>query len=256
MKDSSAGDNFPARIEDMCALAAKRGRPVYSQFLNDREQFEAQRILSRRSGIEAVLWGGNDACARRILRVTDGEAFLPEDRSDFPIYALSISFRKADKPGHRDFLGSFMGLGIKRETVGDIFVGEGNAAVFCTKTARDMISDGLLTVGRVGVSVTDGLTDDALAVIKPVSFEEITLTVASERADCVVSGITGLSREKTAAFIRSGGFLLNYGECTDVSRNVTDGDILTVRGHGKFAVSGEAGTTKKGRVKLSIKKYI
>ena len=256
MKDSRAEDNFPARIEDMCALAAKRGRPVYSQFLNDREQYEAQCILSRRSGIEAVFWGGSEACARKILRVTDGDVYLPEDRSDFPVYALSITFRKADKPGHKDFLGSFMGLGIKRETVGDIFVGEGAAAVFCTKTARDMISDGLLTVGRVGVSVSDGLTEDAAAVIKPVSFEEITLTAASERVDCVVSGITGMSREKTAAFIRSGEFLLNYGECTDVSRNVSDGDILTIRGHGKYCVSGEAGTTKKGRVRLAIKKYI
>ncbi len=256
MKDSRAGDNFSARIEDMCSLAAKRGRPVYSQFLNDREQYEAQCILSRRSGIEAVFWGGSEACARKILRVTDGEAYLPDDRSDFPVYALSITYRKADKPGHRDFLGSFMGLGIKRETVGDIFVGEGAAAVFCTKTARDMISDGLLTVGRVGVSVSDGLTEETEAVIKPVSFEEKELTVASERVDCVVSGITGLSREKTAAFIRSGGFLLNYGECTDVSRNVSDGDILTIRGHGKYCVSGETGLTKKGRVKLTVKKYI
>ena len=256
MKDNSAGDNFPARIEDMCALAVKRGRPVYSQFLNDREQYEAERILAGRSGIEAVFWGGNDACARKMLRVSEEESYLPGDMSDFPVYSLTLSFRKADKPGHRDFLGAFMGLGIKRETVGDIFIGEGTAAVFCTKTARDMITDGLGTVGRVGVSVTDGLTEEAVSAVRPASFEEITLTVASERADCVVSGITGLSREKTAAFIRSGGFLLNYAECGDVSRNVSEGDILTVRGHGKFSVSGEAGTTKKGRLKLIIKKYI
>ena len=255
MKEEFPKESFIARLEDMCRLTVRRQQPVFSSFLNDREQYEAESFLSSRSDVAAEFWGGNEACTRKILRVCGDGCFVPDDHSDFPVYGLTLTYRKADKPGHRDFLGSFMALGIKRETLGDIFVGEGATAVYCTRTARDMITDGVLTVGRVGVSVTDCITEDAKAFIHPPSFEEITVIVASERADCIVSGITGISREKSAALIRSGGLMLNYSECENISRNVSAGDVITLRGYGKFIVCGDAETTKKGRIKIELKKY-
>ena len=253
MKDSPKTD-LTARLEDMCELAGKRGRPVFSLFFNDREQYDAMTFLKGRNDVFPVFWGGNSACSRKMLRLSDR---APDNESfdDFPIYPLTLSFRKADKPGHRDFLGAFMGLGIKRETVGDIFVGEGAAAVFCTKTARDMISDGITAVGRIGVSVSDGISDAAGAAIVPAGFSDLTVNTSSMRTDCVVSAITGLSREKSAAFIRSGSVMLNYEECLNVSRNVSEGDILTLRGYGKLVVGG-SGATRKGRIRLDLKKYI
>ncbi len=255
MKEEFPKESFIARLEDMCRLTARRRQPVFSSFLNDREQFEAESFLSSRRDVTAEFWGGNEACTRKILRVCGEDCFAPDDHSDFPVFSLTLTYRKADKPGHRDFLGSFMALGIKRETLGDIFVGEGVTAVYCTKTARDMITDGVLTVGRVGVSVEDGITDEALAFIRPPDFEEITVIIASERVDCIVSGITGISREKSASLIRSGGLMLNYSECGNVSRMVSVGDVITLRGYGKFIVCGDAETTKKGRIKIELKKY-
>ena len=79
--------------------------------------------------------------------------------------------------------------------------------------------------------------------------------MASMRADCLVSGITGLSREKSADFIKSGYFLLNYSECQNVSKNISQDDIITLRGYGNFIVSGEAVQTKKGRLRIILKKY-
>lgn len=249
--DDSA--EFSARLEDMCALAEKRGRPVYSAFLNDREQYEAEKQLGRRCGIEIMLWGGDEACLRKMLCVAaEGAGAQMED---FPIYPLTLTFRKADRPEHRDILGAIMGLGIERSTVGDIFIGEGAAAVFCTKTARDMISDCLTTVGRIGVSVSDGLTESAESAVKPAEFRDITINTASLRADCIVGGITGLSREKSAELIRSGSFMLNYSECCNISRQLSEGDVMTIRGHGKFVLTGDISETKKGRVRMTVKKY-
>ena len=255
MRDSEHS-GLAARLEDMCSLAEKRGRPVYSSFLNDREQYEAQKLLGKRFGISIVFWGGDEACVRRMLQVSVGEPEQGEpDHSDFPIYPVSLSFRKADRPEHRDILGAFMGLGIERETVGDIFIGEGAAAVFCTKTARDMICDCITTVGRIGVTVTDGLTDSARSAVRPAEFKEITINAASLRADCIVGGITGLSREKSAELIRSGNFMLNYAECDSISKQLAEGDVLTIRGWGKFIMTGDITVTKKGRIRLVIKKY-
>jgi RNA-binding protein YlmH len=257
MKEEQSKEVFAARIEDMCRLAGKRHSPVYSPFLNEAEQYDAERILSGRRDVSFAFNGGSGCCVRKILRVSEGdEAYSGETDDDFPICTLTLTFRKADKPAHRDFLGAFMALGIKRETVGDIFIGEGAAVVFCTKTARDMIADCVTTVGRVGVSVIDGETPKSRAAIQSPRFEEISLNIASERADCIVSGITGLSREKAASFIRSGGFMLNYSECDNISKGVSEGDVLTLRGYGKFVVLRDTETTKKGRLKIILKKYI
>jgi RNA-binding protein YlmH len=254
MKNSAGKSALSARLEDICVLADKRGRPVFSAFLNEREQYEAEQLLGKRRDICIVLWGGNEACVRRMIGVAP-EGMDPEP-GDFPIYTLTLTFRKADKPGHRDILGAFMGLGIERETVGDIFIGEGAAAVFCTKTARDMITDCITAVGRIGVTVSDGLNNNALNAVKPAEMKDITINTASLRADCIVGGITGLSREKSAELIRSGNFMLNYSECLGISDRIEAGDIITIRGHGKFVISDDIAETKKGRIKITIKKYI
>ena len=115
--------------------------------------------------------------------------------------------------------------------------------------------DSLVRVGRAGVSVSDGLSDEAAGAVSPAEFTGITVNVASERADCIVAGITGLSREKAAAFIRSGSFMLNYSECLNVSRDVSAGDVLTLRGYGKYIVPEDPVTTRKGRLRLTLKKY-
>ncbi|MBP5606254.1 MAG: hypothetical protein J6X60_12070 [Ruminiclostridium sp.] len=63
MKDSPKTD-LTARLEDMCELAGKRGRPVFSLFFNDREQYDAMTFLKgrndvfRSSGAETALVRG------------------------------------------------------------------------------------------------------------------------------------------------------------------------------------------------------
>lgn len=246
MKDISAKQAVEIRINDLSELAKKKGRPLFTSFLNEQEQFFAQKLLTARGDVYFRFFGGAEVCTRKMLLVS-----AYEEEEEFPIYPLSFSFRKIDKPEHRDFLGAFMGLGLKREMIGDIFVEEGYAAAFCTKTARDLILDCITAVGRTGVSVSEGL----LRPVPGQKFEDVSLIVASMRADCLVSGITGLSREKSADFIRSGYFLLNYSECQNVSKNISQGDILTLRGYGKFIVSEEAVQTKKGRLRIILKKY-
>ena len=117
------------------------------------------------------------------------------------------------------------------------------------------VETGLKVSDTADHNVNDGITDEALAFIRPPDFEEITVIIASERVDCIVSGITGISREKSASLIRSGGLMLNYSECGNVSRMVSVGDVITLRGYGKFIVCGDAETTKKGRIKIELKKY-
>ncbi len=246
MKELSAAQSIEIRVNDLCSLSAARGRAVFTPFLNEQELFFAEQLLIKRGDMPYCFWGGDESCLRKMLRVS-----AYGDEEDFPIFPLTFTFRKADKLEHRDFLGSFMALGIKRELIGDIFTGEGYAAAFCTKTARDVILDGISRIGRVGVKITEGLN---VSLPKP-ELSDITVLAASLRADCIIAGITGLSREKTAEFIKAGNFTLNYTPCLDISKNINSGDIFSLRGYGKFSFSGDTAQTKKGRLRIGLKKY-
>ena len=117
-----------ARVYERITLAAQRNVPASTCFLSKREQMLCQELLR---GEDFRFFGGTELSEREVC------CYLPEylDESwlysaDGPIAAVRASFFENDKLTHRDFLGSLMGSGIKRETVGDIYVGEGS---FCGK---------------------------------------------------------------------------------------------------------------------------
>ena len=246
MKELTPRESIEKRISDLCYISEKQYIPKYTAFLNEQEQFFAENYLNSRRALYR-LWGGADCCARKMLCV------LPfETEAEFPVYPLTIKYKKAFSLSHRDFLGSFMALGIGREQVGDILTGEGYAVVFCTLTAHDMIVNNISKIGRVGVDISEGIN----APLPETVFEEITVVVASLRADCVVSALSGLSREKSADFIRAGNLTLNYECCGSVSKTVSEGDIISMRGYGKFVLTDGGTETKKGKLRITLKKYI
>ncbi len=246
MKELSVRESIEKRVSDLCYISEKQYTPKFTAFLNEQEQFFAESFLNSRKALYS-LWGGADCCARKMLCV------LPfEMEAEFPVFPLTVTFRKSFTLTHRDFLGSFMALQIGREQIGDILMGEDYAIVFCTATAHDMIVNNISKIGRVGVTVSEGIN----APLPEAVFEEITAVVASLRADCVVSALSGLSREKSADFVRAGNLNLNYESCSSVSRSVAEGDILSLRGYGKFVLSDSGTETKKGKLRITLKKYI
>ena len=246
MRELSPRENMEKRLSDLCYMSEKQYIPKFTAFLNEQEQYFAESYLNSRKVIYS-LWGGADCCVRKMLCV------LPfEMEAEFPVYALTLTYKKSFELSHRDFLGSFMALQIGREQIGDILTGEGFAVVFCTAVARDMIVNNIMKIGRVGVDISEGIN----ASLPEVSFEEISVVVASLRADCLVSALSGLSREKSADYIKAGNFTLNYECCNNVSKVVLSGDILYLRGYGKFVLADSGSETKKGKLRITLKKYI
>lgn len=246
MRELSAREGVEKRVGELLAQSEKRGRPMYTAFLNEQEQFFAERFL-RGKNASYRFWGGDERCTRKMLCLSPEN----EGGEDFPIFPLTVAFRQADSLAHRDFLGAFLSLGLERDQIGDIFVCEGYAVAFCTKIARTLIADSVVKIGRAGVTVRDGI----LGELPEARFEEISAVVSSLRTDCLVGALSGLSREKSADFIRSGRFLLNCEECVSVSRNVGEGDILTLRGYGKFTVLDGGTVTKKGKIRVRLNRY-
>ena len=244
---------FTARLGDMVALCERDGAAVFSSFFDERQCVEAEEWCSRNTGaLRYRLWGGYEEARRRMLAIYPDycEDYILEE---FPFVCLTFYYREEDRLSHRDFLGSFMGLQLKREVIGDIVVTDGAAQAFVTEVAARHIIGSLSKIGRVGVKITD---DKPFILENAQKFHEISGTVASLRLDCVVGLAAKLGREKAASLIRTDRVEVNHLSVSSVSHELRGGDILSIRGYGRFVLSEINGHTKKDRIHINLKKYI
>ncbi len=239
--------DLEARVCDTVNLARKSGAPRFLGFLTMDEAAEADALL-KRQGISYSFFGGYTGAERTVLCCADC-ACSPV----FPIDAFTISFRKCDKPSHRDFLGALMALGITRESVGDILIGEGRAVIFVRHDVSRYVSEQLDSVGRIGVKVSTGFCEPLPQLSKK---EECSTTVASARLDCIVSAVTSCSRTAALDLIANGDVSINSAGCKKASVSVASGDRVTIRRKGKFEIVSVDDRSKKGRIILKYNRFI
>ena len=237
-----------ARIGDTADICDNTMRPKFLGFLSPEQAVLATNILSKRN-IKFSFFGGYDDAQRVVLGCFPDWA----EEFSFPITAVTFSSRKTHALQHKDFLGSLMGLGIKRETVGDILVEEGRAVAFLLDEISDYVLNEVEKIGRTGVTLAVGYN-------KPLpqkgELKEFTQTVASLRLDCVVSAVADLSRNVADQKIKDGMVSVNSVTVQKSTKTVCDGDILTVRGSGKFIIASTTDRSRKDRIILKYKKYV
>lgn len=242
---------FLSHIQDAISIASSRDISKFVGFIDERQRAVVTQYIARQKIDNYSFWGGYEG-AKRVFFCALSSYAENDDYSIFPIVPITFTYRKSDTLSHRDFLGSLMALNIKREVVGDILVGEGVAVVFLSSAIAPMVLSEIKKIGKVGVKLTEGVPE-----VLPIreEFEEISGTVSSLRLDCVVGFITNLSREKSANLIKLKKVSINHFECDSVSKLVTQGDIISIRGVGRFVFSAVLGVTKKERLKITVLKY-
>lgn len=270
-----------ARLDDLCRRA-EQGVLTATPFLTPREAKYARRYLSARLRAgTAMLWGGYPEAERvRVLLLPDyTEGLLPEqptpgggvspslclheaglddlaDQAAEMTAALSIYGSGYKILSHRDYMGAVLGLGLERDTLGDILPdAEGKSALlFCTEQVCRFLIDHLEKVGSDTVRLCRSDPDEV--IVPPRQVKAIQDTVASERLDCVVAALCDLSREPAQALIREGSCELEYETVRDCDRLVEPPAVLSVRGHGKFRILPFGGENRRGRLRLLAEKYI
>lgn len=240
-----------ARLDDCIYSSQKKQFPVFMGFLTEYEIAIALQYLKKQSIGSYRFFGGHSQSERCVLGVSHHSIDI-EDYY-YPITGLMFKYKQEYALSHRDFLGSFMGLGIKRETIGDILTGEGYTVAFVKDDIKDYLVSQVTKIGNVGVTVEewDGYTLPDINNLKILNY-----TVSSPRLDGVISAVVPLSRDKSASLIKQGLVFVNGIAINNVSFTVKNGDKISVRGKGKFKVSEFSGITKKGRLKLTVEKYI
>ena len=86
--------------------------------------------------------------------------------------------------------------------------------------------------------------------------EEIRGTVQSLRLDAVLSVALKTSRSKVMQYIESERVNVNWQTVSSGAFSLKEGDVLSVRGFGRFKVFEIGGITKKGRIGITVLKYI
>lgn len=219
-------------------------------FLDERQRgFLLSRL--QRLPHNYLFYGGYHDAQRTLLGIFPVMEEVRE--TAFPLSVIRARFRKEDSLSHRDFLGSLMGLQIKREAVGDIFTAEGEAYFAVKSELAEYILSNLDRIGRCGVLLERvPLNPPGMAQ----KTEELSGVVASLRLDCIVALLCKTGRSGACDLIRGKKCFVNHIEMDDPSKRLNPGDTLSVRGVGKFLLQDDIRETQKGRIRIPFLKYL
>lgn len=242
-----------AKLWDKISAGMRREIPAATCFLSLREQELARYLFGDAAGLHA--FGGHADAERKVL------VYIPEYleeswlfTEESPVCCIRATFFTGDELSHRDFLGALMGAGIGRETVGDICIGQGSCDFFVTEEIAPYVLQNLNSAGRTKLSVS-AVPLTAARVPEPET-KEIRDTVASLRLDSVVSSGFRIGRSLAAQHIAAGKVAINGLPCEKADKLVSEGAKISVRGLGKILLRAVGSQTKKGRISITIDRYI
>ncbi len=249
-----------SRAQDQAQRAARSFEVCFLPFLSDTEQAYLEAYLSYpRDDVRLVFFGGHEDADYKCAGFFPSFLFFDESfdpKGAFPITALECRGSSFRKLTHRDFLGSLMSHGLKRETLGDIIVSEDGYAAFVfalSKTAEYIIAN------------FDSAANDRITVKKldlwalklpERKYQSIAATVNSLRIDALLCACLDVSREEADRLLRAGFVSRNHIICTEKSRAVDKGDLFSIRHHGRFLLYDIGDRNRRDRLRITIHKYI
>ena len=249
------------KIYDRFELCIQMDYPSFTEFLDLSELIEVRRNLKIPKGYEVLEFCGFNDDERRML------GFFPNSYIDmigidecyhmFPVQLLKISpgFNSDPMFEHRDILGTVLGLGLERKLFGDIIVNEREAYILCHQRGASIVLNEMINVRNTSVNIETKEVDDTTRELAP-NAKVLNITIASLRIDGLVKAVGNCSRNEANAMITSGLVKVNQSQVLKNHKQVEEGDILSIRRKGKFKIKEIGNTTKKGRIAITILKYI
>lgn len=238
-------------IEKKIDLCIEYGKFTNTTFLDMRQRSLAESVCRRRGDLGYSFYGGYPE-AERTLAVFLPEYTRLEDNN--PLALLRVTRNGYKELSHRDYLGSLIGLGIKREMIGDILVHGDGAEIIVLKSISEFLLMNYEKAGRTNLKVEIASIDSL--VVPAARFETKRDTVASLRLDSVIASAFSMSRGSAAEAINDGSVFVNSQLCEKIDRIVKEGDKLTLRGKGKAVLETVGHVTRKDRTVIAIKRYL
>ena len=236
------------RFDELALRSLNRGCYSYTEFLSLAEQ---DILCSMKLSAPMKLFGGFPDAERKIACF--GSAELCGYEEAWPICCLCIapSAQKfADELTHRDFLGALMGLGIRREVLGDIVIKENKGHLFCLESIAEYISDNFSQVKRTAVTIKR-IDESSVTAAELPDLSQI--VVASERLDAIISSVYKISRAESQRLVEQEKVFINSRGVQRATCSPVSGDVISVRGYGRFIYDGMERETRKGRLRVNVR---
>lgn len=246
-------NRFIELLQDYIKRADEQNRVLFMDFYNV-QWMEAliAHYIKMPSYIRYYSFGGYEGAERRKLAISPFE--ITDEWFDISALEIEVKVGIGKKLSHRDYLGAILGIGIKREKIGDIILSDAKAYILLDTTFVSYVMSQLQAIGKY-----------KSIVIKPVSLVDlpapetniktIKMVVSSMRVDAIVAAMFGLSRADSVKLIK-GDRVKKNGLQTKVSESVKEADTISVRGFGKAKLAQINQKTQKGKVNITIEKNI
>ena len=244
---------FLKRIRELANISYHRDIVTFSDFLNLNEQNIVSSQDFRSLGVAVESFGGYENAERQMV------AFHPDALAfpwEYPIDCLRVepkALKFSEELTHRDYLGAILNLGVDRSVVGDILVQEKAAWFFCLEKMTDFFLENLCRVRHTNILITK--VDDPGELPSP-RLEAVNGTCSSVRLDALIALAFRESRSSMVSYIEGGLVFVNGRLVSSNGYEPKEGDIISVRGKGRFLYEGVSRQTKKGRLSVRILRYI
>lgn len=239
---------------DLLQAADARSVPTQTAFLSPAERGLLLELLDAVGGAKHVFFGGYPEAER--VRC----AFLPQWQEPEDVdpgeltAAVRATWYAAHPLTHRDFLGTLMGLVVKREAIGDILVSPGSCDILLLPELAPFAAENLTHAGREKLRVAP-VELDCLHFPQP-EMKVLHDTVPSLRLDAVDAAGFSASRRAAAEAIAAGKVAVNWRIVTKTDCPVAEGDRLSWRGQGKCRLAAVGNLSRKGRFTVTLERYL
>ncbi|HKM35693.1 MAG TPA: YlmH/Sll1252 family protein [Lachnospiraceae bacterium] len=241
------------RLLDLAEKSFRQNVFCFTDFLGLAEQDIYYRMEKELLFSHPAFFGGDNQAERKMIRFGS-----PEERGydeAYPItciHVLPLLKKFSDDFSHRDFLGAMMNLGMERDCIGDIRIGNREGYLYCISSMAEFVCENLMQIKHTHVrcEIVDQIGETGIE--KPVELEVV---VGSLRVDACLAKTYNISRTESIALFSDRKVFVNGRLAENNSRNLKTGETVNVRGYGKFLFQGVKYETKKGKFCLSIALY-
>lgn len=255
-------DLIQAQARDKKTQSAQNSMITNTQFLDIKQRQSVISIEKENSKeVNTFYYGGFDDAERvvavfipKFFEFDDLFEFFAENPDENPLTVIKIMKDKFSTLSHRDYLGSLMGLGIKREMIGDIVVNDSGCYIICMKSISKFIMQNLERIGRGTAKMQE--VDFSQICQQNVSVQEMFLSVSSLRLDNIVGSVFNLSRNSANEKILGGIVFVNGEQKLKNDFRVQQNDKIVLRGKGKAVIFEIVGESRKGKIQLKIHRYV
>lgn len=217
-----------------------------TSFLDPREQYILEVIVGSFEDMKVSYFGGQSTERKRAIIAP---SYFEPTENDFEEVLIQINYpEKFVSIQHQHVLGTLMSLGIEREQVGDIIVGDTIQFVL-TKQLESYIMMELTKIKGATVKLDSIPFKDMIQSKENWNIHHS--TVSALRLDVVLKEMIRKSRSIAKQLIEKKRVKVNHTLIDSPDFQLQNNDLLSIQGFGRARIVDIGGKTKKEKVHIT-----